>query len=80
MSRFIVQESDIRPEAPFPHCDSRVLHAPFTCKYCDLYPVLQRVRENNAIPFSGEEGSPDTKLRPREVIDRWGGNRASPYE
>jgi len=66
--------------APFPHCDSRVLHAPGECEHCDHYPTLQRVRENNGIPFSGEGGSPDEKFRAREVIDRWPGNRARPKE
>ncbi len=61
---------------PFPHCDETVLHAPGECFHCDHYPILQNVRINNAIPFSGEGGSPDELRRPREVIDRWGGNRA----
>ena len=60
----------------FPHCDQTVLHAPEECVHCDHYPTLQNVRINNAIPFSGEGGSPDEKNRPRETIDRWGGNRA----
>lgn len=62
--------------APFPHCDETVLHAPGECEHCDHYPILQAVRGNNGIPFSGEGGSPDERRRPREVIDRWGGNRA----
>ena len=54
--------------------DSYIYNVPFP--HCDHYPTLQNVRINNAIPFSGEGGSPDEKNRPREVIDRWGGNRA----
>ncbi len=60
---------------PFPHCDQTVLHTPGKCVHCDHYPTLQNVRINNAIPFSGEGGSPDEKRRSRDVIDRWGGNR-----
>ena len=67
-------------KAPFPHCDSTVLHKPQECVHCDHYSILQNVRINNAIPFSGEGGSPDEKNRSREVIDRWGGNRAKKKE
>ncbi len=69
---------DIYEGAPFPHCDQLVLHAPGKCEYCDHYPILQTVRANNGIPFSGEGGSPDEERRPREIIDRWAGNRAKP--
>ena len=62
--------------APFPHCDETVLHKPQECVCCDHYPALQNARINNAIPFSGEGGSPDEEFRSREAIDRWGGNRA----
>ena len=70
---------------PFPHCDTRVLHAPGKCVHCDHYPTLQHVRINNAIPFSGEKFRgefgksilpPDEYTRTREDIDAWGGNKA----
>ena len=63
--------------ASFPHYDETVLYAPEKCEHCDHYPILQNVRINNAISFSGEDGSPDEKFRSREVIDKWGGNRAA---
>jgi hypothetical protein len=40
-------------EAPFPHCDQRVLHAPTQCKFCDLYPHLQELRMAWGICFTG---------------------------
>ena len=41
-------------EAPFPHCDPRVLHAPGECKYCDEYPEAQQKRVDEGIAFTGQ--------------------------
>jgi hypothetical protein len=40
-------------EAPFPHCDQRVLHAPGSCQYCDAYPKYQELRVAWGINFTG---------------------------
>jgi hypothetical protein len=58
-----------------PHCDSRTLHPPGVCDFCDDRKDLQEIRQNLGIPFSGEGGSPDEEFRDRETIDRWPGNR-----
>lgn len=76
-------------EAKFPHCDSRVLHAPGKCVFCDEYPDKQTERENKNIAFTGEDFWPQdgVKFRPKsqcpaeearslEVINAWSGNRA----
>lgn len=68
----------------FPHCDVRILHAPSECKYCDAHPDWQALRQAWGIAFTGYE--PDEKelpcpaehARPRDVVNRWGGNRARP--
>ncbi len=50
--------------AKFPHCNSRLLHAPGDCFYCDKFPELQQERIDSAIPFSCLEAN------------GWGGNVA----
>lgn len=67
----------------FPHCDSRVLHAPGACRYCDLpaYDVLRDLRASHGIAFTGrpEKGlapCPSETRRPLSRINRWPGNRA----
>lgn len=37
----------------FPHCDQRVLHRPGECRYCDLHPEWQELRERWGIAFTG---------------------------
>lgn len=37
-----------------PHCDSRVLHAPGECDYCDKYPRAQAERMKARICFTGK--------------------------
>lgn len=37
----------------FPHCDSRVLHAPGECEYCDKHPEWQELRNMWNIAFTG---------------------------
>ena len=62
-------------KAPYPHCDSNVLHAPGECRYCDMYPELQADRKRYGINFTGHGPDPATAQRPLEVINRWPGNR-----
>lgn len=72
------------PKNPGVHCDSRVLHAPATCKYCDEFaPDAQRARLDQGINFTGEydknkEGCPSELWRPLEVIERWPRNKPYP--
>lgn len=64
----------------YPHCDSRVLHAPGECEYCDRYAAdLQAQRIDQRINFTGYEDpdllpDPATQARPVETINKWGGN------
>lgn len=68
----------------YPHCDSRVLHAPGECEYCDRYAAdLQAQRIDQRINFTGYTDpdllpDPATQARPMETINRWGGNVAVP--
>lgn len=39
----------------FPHCDSRILHAPGECDYCDRHPEWQKLREAWEIAFTGHQ-------------------------
>lgn len=41
--------------AAFPHCDTRVLHAPGECQYCDSYPDWQKLRDLWGIAFTGHD-------------------------
>jgi hypothetical protein len=67
-----------------PHCDSRVLHAPGECEYCDGLPNLQYLRERVwRIAFTGrpQEGyapCPAEAGRGMRSINSWGGNQAMP--
>jgi hypothetical protein len=63
----------------FPHCDARVLHAPGECKYCDLHPDWQELREVWGISFTGHHDPdkmtcPAERHRSLETINRWYGN------
>jgi hypothetical protein len=73
----------------FPHCDSRVLHAPGECDYCDMHPEWQELREAWNIAFTGHDPEPryegdnplpcpaDYARPPGSPSDhrRWGGNK-----
>lgn len=64
----------------FPHCDSRVLHKPGECTYCDKYPEWQELREAWGINFTGCDDEdklpcPAETRRYLEDINKWGGNR-----
>src|SRR5690242_7145859 len=72
-------------EAPFPHCDSRVLHAPSECVYCDHYPEAQAARIRDGINFTGRRElglatCPAELARPLGVINRWHGNVAQTFD
>lgn len=74
-------KEDIRRNCPYPHCDSRVLHAPGECEYCDLYPEMQAERVDAGVNFTGHDDRgkapcPATQVRSLETINRWPGNRA----
>lgn len=68
--------------APFPHCDSRVLHHPFEqCRYCNMYPQQQLERFERKVAFTGRwrqglEMCPAEQERGLESINRWHGNIA----
>lgn len=69
--------------APFPHCDPYVLHAPGKCEYCDLYPAKQEERARTDSNFTGgadrtKAPCPSTWRRTSEQVERWPGNRAKP--
>lgn len=44
-------------DAPFPHCNAEVLHAPGECIYCDMYPDRQQMRIAGKTPFSPLESN-----------------------
>jgi hypothetical protein len=69
----------------FPHCDSRILHAPTECNYCDRHPDWQELRQAWGINFTGhnleanEYGTPflpcpSEVARPLSNINQWDGN------
>lgn len=76
----------------FPHCDSRVLHAPNECQYCDRHPEWQELRKTWGISFTGHsyknnklakdeygdtlQPCPAEAARGMESINGWGGNVA----
>lgn len=44
--------------AAFPHCDTRILHAPGECQYCDGYSDWQELRKLWGIAFTSH--APET--------------------
>lgn len=68
----------------FPHCDSRVLHAPGECEFCDQCGLWQALRMAWGIAFTNYEPDDDKKELPDPatyargaVVNWWPGNRAS---
>lgn len=53
----------------FPHCDSRVLHKPGECEFCDQHEEWQALREAWGIAFTGHSG---------EVVENEYGNKMLP--
>lgn len=67
----------------FPHCDPRILHAPGECKFCDVYPNWQELRQYWGIAFTGYEPEgtelPDPATHVRgDNANKWQGNIATP--
>jgi hypothetical protein len=63
----------------YPHCDSRVLHAPGECEYCDEHADWQELRQTWGINFTGHHDPaklicPAQRERPLDSIHAWGGN------
>ena len=48
-------EELISEEPQYPHCDSRILHAPSECEFCDRHPDWQQLRKRWGIAFTGHE-------------------------
>lgn len=69
--------------AQFPHCDSRVLHAPGTCTFCDKHPDWQELRRVWGIAYTGNLPTESENLCPSDRVRGiggahvWGGNRPS---
>lgn len=85
----VLKESDINGicdsalfvDGRFPHCDPRVLHAPYECEICDEYAsAAQNARINRGINFTGHTDA-DKTLCPADIArgfgnaDKWYGNR-----
>lgn len=69
----------------FPHCDSRVLHRPKECEYCDDHPEWQALRILYGINFTGENDPlkspcPAEARRAAATINKWGGNVPRPKD
>lgn len=81
----------LKPQSPnykipqFPHCDSRILHAPGECDYCDKHPDWQALRIAWGIAFTNykpegmELPCPANHVR-GEDVNKWGGNVAKKEE
>lgn len=63
--------------APYPHCDSRTLHAPGSCQYCDHYPDFQQARLADGVNFTGET-IPGLKPCPSDAARGVGGSHVWP--
>jgi hypothetical protein len=67
----------------FPHCDSRILHAPGECQYCDHLPIWQALRQAWGIAFTnyqpeGNELPCPAMLARGDSVNKWHGNIAQP--
>ena len=81
--RPIIPESIQNYIEQYPHCDSRVLHAPGECEYCDGHPDWQALRVRWGIAFTGYEPVDDELPCPAwyargEKSQMWSGNVARP--
>ena len=72
-----------------PHCDSRVLHEPGNCEYCDRHPDWQALREAWGISFTGRPPGPGMLPCPADAARpagsgadhrRWAGNKPTSAE
>lgn len=65
-----------------PHCDASILHAPGECRFCDVQPEWQALRELWGIaftghaPVSGQIACPSDTRRPGGIANLWYGNVA----
>lgn len=76
--------------AQFPHCESRILHAPGECEFCDACPDLQELRVAWNIAFTGHKTADVDQLPcpadhavtmgARGDHRKWFGNVAAPQE
>jgi hypothetical protein len=62
------------------HCDSKVLHQPGFCEYCDKYPEAQQKRIELGVNFTGGRDEallqcPAEQARNIEDMYAWGGNQ-----
>lgn len=55
------------PDVTFPHCDSRILHAPGECRYCDAQPTWQRDRVLGGVAFTGHTVGEKTCINKWEI-------------
>ena len=69
----------------FPHCDSRILHAPGECVYCDMNPGWQELRQAWGIAFTGHLPDPESGIvmcptdYNRDNYNQWPGNTPEGY-
>lgn len=63
----------------FPHCDSRILHAPEECATCAKFEALQQERVEKGVSNTGLENRrwtcPADLARTVEQYDAWWGNK-----
>ncbi|SRR5258708_24877162 len=69
----------------FPHCDSKILHKPGECEYCDGHPDWQELRTLWNVNFTGHYDldkmlCPAEQYRDKSVMDQWSGNGARTKE
>jgi hypothetical protein len=50
----------------YPHCDSRILHAPGECEFCDLHPKWQELRGGWGVAFTGHAPQGDEMACPAD--------------
>jgi ribosomal protein L32 len=73
---------EFQKQYPYPHCDSRVLHAPGDCEYCDHYPNRQQERVAQKVNFTNGR-DPDKAPCPADAargatVNQWHGNAPRP--
>jgi hypothetical protein len=82
-----VDDWTLDDDTQIPHCDSRILHRPGDCIYCDRHPLAQLARYGAKVYFTGDlhvMSDPawipcpaDAARPPGSSSDhrRWGGNK-----
>lgn len=69
-NRFAEDADPASPIEQYPHCDSRVLHAPGECEFCDTHPIWQELRRAWGIAFTGHQPRASLPVCGRECM--WG--------